>query len=714
MDRDSAKLYVKEHWREILHDWTGPAKDKANGETSYICPLCAHGTGGDGLTYNRTSANPGALKCFSCDFSGDIIELYRQDAQQRGNPDPGFIKAVDDLAAMLNITVDPYTPTQSGANGLLSGFYPLDDKEPTKEQKPLTGAEKPLTGSADFTAYYESAAQHITDPAAVEYLQRRGISLATAQAYKIGFDCMADPVAAPGAIPATGTTVHLDACRRPAPTAEKRHPEPRIIIPDTKSHYSARAILQDVERRYKILNPVNKDDCSPVGIFNLQALHGGAKCVFVCEGPFDALAFLEIGKAAIALHSCSNVTLLCNHLERHPTKAHLILCLDNDAAGAKDTKKAAAMLDRLKVPYTIGTADIMGRMEVKDASDALLKDRRQFETLATDAETAARRPDSVSWYIRHAMGADIAEQGEPTPTGFNTFDKALDGGFRNGALYVLAAIPGLGKTSLALQIADNIAARRDVLYFSLEMSKLDLVSRSISRQTFIDDPAHAVHPNMIQEGRATRAQWATIQSSAARYADTIGDRLAIIESRFASSAFDVAAKAREYRDIDPEAPAPVIIVDYLQIMARDPKSTAHSPREEVGDNIKALKQLALELKAPVLAVCSLNRANYTVPMDLTSLKETGDIEYTADSVFGLQLACVHELEKKKTETAKRAAVDAALKERPRALELAALKNRRGEARFSVALDYWPAYNFMEPHTDDFAKLRARTEKGGSK
>ena len=78
MDRELAKQQIKSEWRNLITGITQPAQQKVNGETSYICPLCGHGTHGDGLARNPKSEDGYSLKCFSCGFSGDIISLYQK------------------------------------------------------------------------------------------------------------------------------------------------------------------------------------------------------------------------------------------------------------------------------------------------------------------------------------------------------------------------------------------------------------------------------------------------------------------------------------------------------------------------------------------------------------------------------------------------------------------------------------------------------------
>ena len=76
MDKDTARQTIRAHWRQIIPRLTGPAKDKANGEQSWICPFCGHGAHGDGLTFDPTSQDGNSLHCFGCSFHGDIIALY--------------------------------------------------------------------------------------------------------------------------------------------------------------------------------------------------------------------------------------------------------------------------------------------------------------------------------------------------------------------------------------------------------------------------------------------------------------------------------------------------------------------------------------------------------------------------------------------------------------------------------------------------------------
>ena len=81
MERTRAIQEIRARGLEVLAMITPQAKEKANGKTSYICPMCGHGTNGDGLTENPQSRDGHGFKCFGCGFAGDIIDLIMQDGK---------------------------------------------------------------------------------------------------------------------------------------------------------------------------------------------------------------------------------------------------------------------------------------------------------------------------------------------------------------------------------------------------------------------------------------------------------------------------------------------------------------------------------------------------------------------------------------------------------------------------------------------------------
>ena len=323
----------------------------------------------------------------------------------------------------------------------------------------------------NYSGYYKLCMERLKqDEKAQAYLSGRGISLETALAHFVGFDPAADPAGAPAA----------------KADARKPHPVPRIIIPTAAAHYVGRSIDPETPGSFKKLN--NKG--GKPGIFNRRALWE-ADTVFVVEGAFDALSLLEVGAVAVALNSTSNTGLLLEELQSKPTKATLLLAFDNDADPKvkQRTMKAQAELqdglNRLNICNAI--VDISG--EYKDANEYLTGNRPAFVEAVQRAQAAQGvRPDNTADYIDRIMTGEIDrfKEGGNKLTGFSNLD-AQAGGLYAG-LYILAAISSLGKTTLALQIADQLAAAgHETLFFSMEQSRLELVSKSIARYAARND-----------------------------------------------------------------------------------------------------------------------------------------------------------------------------------------------------------------------------------
>lgn len=632
MERQEAIQEIRSRWQEFY-----PASKDGKG---IICPLCGHGKGGDGIRENPRAAKPHGLKCFgSCGFSGDILDLIQQD---QGTD---FNGAFQYAADQLNLHIDQ--PGRSAA--------PVP--APREEKK----AAEPIQPVQDWTEYYKRCRERITDPAAVTYLQARGISPATAAAFDVGYDPAADP-------------------------AHSGHRTPRIIIPVTAAHYIGRSVDPTTPKAFAKMN--NKG--AEIGIFNAAALNADRDSVFVVEGAFDALSVAEAGAAAIALNSTSNAEKLLKQLERESTGATLILCLDNDDAGRKATQILKDGLQRLDIPYL--EANIAGTC--KDPNEYLTADRAGFIAAVqrAQAQTTAR-PDNVKDYIERLMTGEIESFKEAgnRKTGFPNLDEQAGGLF--SGLYVIAAISSLGKTSFALQLADQLAAAgTDVIFFSLEQSRLELVSKSLARITAQNDISTAVSSLSIRRGYLPEQ----VLQAADDYAERIGERLSIVEGNFDCDVSYIGDYTRKY--IKRTGCRPVLVLDYLQILQGDPDKR-QTAKEQVDFTVTELKRLSRELNITIFAISSINRSNYLTPVDFESLKESGGIEYTCDCLYGLQLQCLNEdlfSDPKALLKDKRARVKEEKAADPRRIELVCLKNRYGISSFSCYFDYFPAHDLFVP------------------
>ena len=664
MDREAAKTEIKSRWREFY-----PA-DKKGG---IVCPICGSGSGPHGTGIAEDKKRPGQIHCFSCGFDGDILALIQQ---ERGLD---FKSALEYAAAELRIPLDDLRPARPRSTAA-QAFKDADAEggSVSRMNTGSTGAPSARSAAApapqaDNRAYYERCRAQLTDPAAVAYLKARGISLEAAQYCGIGFDPAADP-------------------------AGSGHKSPRLIIPVTPAHYIARSIDPATPKQYAKLN--NKG--AEIGIFDPAGALYSAGAVFVTEGAIDALSIIEAGGDAIALNSTSNAEKLLKMLEAKPTAATLLLCLDNDDAGRKAARLLSEGLQRLNICNQNTGPAICG--EYKDPNERLqAQGGKALAAAVNDAAARAKRPDNTSFYLDALMQGEIDKfkEGRDRKTGFANLDKEA-GGLYPG-LYVLAAISSLGKTSFALQIADQIAAAgTDVIFFSLEQSRLELVSKSLARLTYQSNPAHAVTALKIRQGYIFDETLDAI----ADYKDAIADRLSIVEGNFSCNVAFIREYTRQY--MQRTGTKPVIFIDYLQILQGE-ADKRQSSKELIDSTITELKRISRELDITVFVISSLNRMNYLTPVSFEALKESGSIEYSADVIYGLQLRCINEdnpFGKEGKLKEKREKIRDAKAANPREIELLCLKNRYGISSFSCYFDYYPANDLFRPATDFEAAAQA--------
>ena len=308
------------------------------------------------------------------------------------------------------------------------------------------------------------------------------------------------------------------------------------------------------------------------------------------------------------------------------------------------------------------------------------------------------KPDNVLHYINTQMDEDITGFAQEIKTGFAEFDREA-GGLYPG-LYTIGAVSSLGKTTFCAQMADQIAAGgHDVLFFSMEQTRLELVSKSIVRTIAKKDITTTLNSLKVRRGYLPQPAL----DAAREYCEAVGDRLSIIEGIFNCDINYISNYIRDYIKLNDRRP--VVFIDYLQILrpTDDGKQRPNDTRATIDAAVRELKILSHEHKIPVIVISSLNRANYLLPIDFESFKESGLIEYSSDCIFGLQFRCLHdpEFEKIKTITEKRDRISREKNSTPRKLELVALKNRYGRPSFCCGFDYFPSVDLFREVTTDF-------------
>lgn len=657
MDRETAREIVKGYLEDYLRN------KGINTRKPFNCLNPDHPDKHPSMSYDRQRQR---CKCFSCGASYDIFDLIGIDY---GLADD---KAVFEKAYNLyGLTID--SPQQE--RGKVAPAQPAQKPQPE-----------------DHTEYYKQAAGALAGSPAAEYLKRRGISEAVAAKYWLGYE-------------EGFKTFDTDE------TGQQRFSTWRaLIIPTGKSSYIARNIDTPIEPQKK--NRYRKKGASL--IFNSRAIYSASKPVFVVEGEIDALSIIEAGGEAIGLGSTSNYKQLVDMIKAQPPAHPLILALDADEDGQKTEKELAEELTRLQASFY--RYNLYGA--AKDANEALLADRDGFIAevaageRAQEAELEAVKEAAREEYLKTNAAAylqdflDGIKEAANTPaisTGFSNLDSILDGGLYEG-LYIIGAISSLGKTTLALQIADQIAdSGRDVLIFSLEMARSELIAKSISRLTYF---AAAGDTRNAKTNRGITA--------GARYAGYSETERAIINKALAAykkyaqhiyiheGIGDIGierVKEVVQQHISITGNKPIVFIDYLQILA--PYDMRSTDKQNTDKAVLELKRLSRDLKIPVIGVSSFNRDSYKEGsgnkgrVTQADFKESGAIEYSADVLIGLEFASAGS--KEYSEKAEK-------RKDPREIRLVVLKNRNGKAWEAANFNYHSLFNYYEEDGSGFTEL----------
>jgi len=206
-----------------------------------------------------------------------------------------------------------------------------------------------------------------------------------------------------------------------------------------------------------------------------------------------------------------------------------------------------------------------------------------------------------------------------TPTGFRDLDRLLSG-LHPSNLLIVAARPGMGKTALVLNIAQNVAVNDvPVAIFSLEMSREEIVTRMLCAQGRIDS-------QRLRSGRLAESDFTKLSNAAS----VLYKKPIFVDDSPGLTVTEIRAKSRRMRR---RPGLGLVIVDYLQLMQG---SGGENRQQEIAQISRSLKNLARELQVPIIAVSQLNRSlesREDKRPRLGDLRESGAIEQDADVVM---------------------------------------------------------------------------------
>ena len=598
------------------------------------------------------------VKCFSCNTSYDIISLYAIQNHLDNNTD--FKQIIEDLALKYNISLT--TNAQ---------------RESTKKVTNVTPKKE------DYTKYINKCKKNIDK---TDYLIKRGISKETLKKYNIGYD-------------------------------EK---EKMIVLPISKTCYLGR--YTDETKGFKHHKPKGTSN----EIFNGKYLKDSdfKTIIWVCESIIDALSLEEINQdiKAISLNSINNASQLVQEARDNNYKGVFMLAFDTDNNGIKASETLQEDLEAIGYTSYIYNSKINKfnsytqdgtEKRNKDLNEWLLSDKEGMQknvTSANDLILNGLEQQAIRTYQQENVlnyldifneNIQDQEKNRPLSTGINELDEALEGGFYKKNLVILGAISSLGKTTLALQIGDNIARRgNDVLIFSLEMSKEELIAKSLSRNSYLKAynkhyTALALTTREVLKGVGINQNIMNNEQRQEIYKEAYEDYKENIASNIYITECDddieiniktINEKIKKHIAITNNKP--FVIIDYLQIIQNQDKGL--TDKQVIDRIVTSLKRIARDNDITILLISAFNRASYNQESNLASFRDSSTIEYTSDVLISLQ----HEKLDGVTDDTKKVNTNQEQQKDERNLTLKVLKNRNGRITDVKNITFYAKYNYM--------------------
>lgn len=592
MTRTEAKDHILHHPEGYLP----PAK-----KTGWVCPLCGNGSGstGDGIVIDKHDRGRTHLKCFKCHFYGDMIELI---AQVEGIQDGGSREAFEAAYRAYGLTVEPD-----------------HQQEPRKQEQQSRPAAAPKDYTEQYKEWHNSLLQADN---ALAYLESRGITRETADHFMLGY--MVD-----------------------------QHNTPRIVIPRSRHDYTARRIDGGTEYKYLVTGRQGV-------LFNAKEAmkdNGDKAPVVVVEGEFDAMSIYQGGYTAVlALGTATAYKALVERARATYPAAEYIIALDNDEGGREAQSKAQAAMEEAGL-HCIAADPAALYGDSKDASEAIQKDTEGFfgrlmeyadrgyyerQRREQEAEQEAyfkSGPGMVDSFLQVIKG----ERFRPISTGISCIDAALCGGLVRQTIVLLGAAPGMGKTSLAAQIGENLAKDgHDILFINLEMSREQLLSRSLAR--IANRRGHHISTNDILRGyKWTIDTEEAVYEAADEYKQTVAQHLLYNPGQETTDLDEIMKKIQDEQARIGHAP--IVFLDYLQLLTGKVKDRDEEPVQTIKRAMQTLKGYAIANNTIVFLITANNRESMkSGDSDLNSSRDTSNIEYGADMHLGLVYKALEEPE----------------------------------------------------------------------
>ncbi len=381
-------------------------------------------------------------------------------------------------------------------------------------------------------------------------------------------------------------------------------------------------ILVDNESQREILSDIMPEDFYSEAHKNI---YKSMQEIFVKSIPVDFVTLvnqLEVEKKLELVGGIEYITMLTNCVPSAANYQHY-----RDIVKDTSTKRRVILTSQ-KV--------INNAFETTDGSEALRYAEKEIFNLSqkdmkTDLEQVGRPGGAMANLLKQiSFLAENKGKMRGIPTGYAEFDE-ITNGLQNSDLIILAARPGVGKTSFAMNIAVNAALNmnKKIAVFSLEMSREQLMARSLSSVS-------KVELKKILNGDISNDEWKRVWTAEKK----LSNSGIFIDPSAGISPFEIRTKCQKLKLTEG---LDMVVIDYLTLMNLNSANEKHEKRaesrtQEVTQITKTLKQMAKELNVPVLLLAQLNRGpdlrEDHRPI-MADLRESGSIEQDADIVLFL-------------------------------------------------------------------------------
>lgn len=576
------KAFISELNNFDIVDVLGLNKAKTSG---YICPICHSGEGKNGSGLQVTTDHR-HITCYAGGCFGE-----------RGEDILGALRII--TGKNIHEILTEHFPNYD-ITSVLKGAQATEGNLAPAQRYDTTAHSTDKEPAADYSAML-NAAYYANIQSGGEYLKGRGISLETQMRLKVGY---------------------VEQWKHPK-APENAPCFPAVIFAEDKSCYTARYTMSNAEIEKLIENKSITSKSPKTKGIKYAAAYGAAEAekvladkptaiIYITEGETNCLSFWEIGEASIATGSTSNIQKAVNFAANHP-KAKYIIAFDNDnnGSGQAATAKLKAKLDEIGV-YNADFLSLSG-MPYNDINDYLRGDRAGLEAVCRDIKGTVTAIKSLvgdmTAYNEYKKKPKIRYS-----TSFHLVDEMLGGGIEESRLTLIGAKTHVCKTQFCVYAACEIAKKAPVIYYSLEMSRFEMLDRIFH-----------VDQNADKNGILNN-----IYCIERRITENIVDG----KSRFVSNTTIEQIYSNIQEAMSEFDQKPVVIIDYLQLItSNDDKA---EQRIIMKNAVMMFNYLVKEYGLAIIVISSL--ANDDNDFNGTNYKESGDIGYTADTCIKLETA----------------------------------------------------------------------------